>query len=201
MNNLLKYFNSLFLVCLLLLLCGCSNKSIDSKQLKYELGNYDFVVEVPKYENYEIRNGFDDVNDKMGPLLSSFNLVGDKLRIEFVEYNCDFLNYEKFIKKYGPNLQKSWDNYKKYLFDKDFFNISELKTKTIKVNGVEGVEYRVKYKSDEIDLIMRTLNTDNVISNYYINMYIFSNNDKPIENLVKEEDVRIILDSIKFIKK
>jgi len=196
-----KYKISIILLIFVLLLCGCG-KNEKYEKMTYSLGEYDFEVEVPKNKKYEIRNGFDDANDKKGPLLSKFNLVGNDVRIEFVEYKGDFLKIEKVKNKYGNDIKMTWENYKKYLFDNDFFNTKELQTSNIKINGVDGVEYRLKYKSDKIDLIIRTLNTDNIISNAYINMYIFSNKDnESVEEIVKKEEVKHILDSMKFIKK
>lgn len=201
----MKLKSIVILLIVVLLTVGCEDNktnSIKTEKLNYEGSEYTITVDVPKGSKYSFKKGIvEEANNSYKN--AEYTLFGDKLRIEIDEDKTDFTESDFYTKKYGTNTEKNWENYKKYILDDDINHLKQHGIELINVDGIEAVQYKINWDfEDGYDGLLRIVNTDKISKNYMLRIYIFPNNENDkIEDLLKDENVKVILNSLKITKK
>lgn len=192
----------LILVFGLMLITACDkNEKIKIEKLTYNAKDYKISVNVPKDKNYKVIEGI--VKEAKNSYKNAeYTIVGDKLRIEIDEADITFTESNFYSKKYGKNKEKTWSNYKQYILDDEITHLKQHGIELIKVDGIENVQYKIYWDNiDGYDGLLRVMDFDAISNKYMLNIYIFPSNEKDkIEELIKDEEVKIMLNSLKIAK-
>ena len=200
--NIKNTLTTLFLIFSLLLITACGKEEkIKVENLTYKAKDYKISVNVPKDKGYKVIEGI--VKEAKNSYKNAeYTIAGDKLRIEIDEAEITFTESDFYSKKYGKNKEKNWSNYKQYILDDEITHLKQHDVELIKIEGVENIQYKIYWDDTEgYDGLLRTVNFDGISDKYLLNMYIFPSAEKQkIEDLLNDEEVKVILNSLKITK-
>ena len=180
---------------------GKSKSKIATETLNWD--NYKFYkvsVDVPKDKGYELIEGMSEKAPyEKDP---DFTLVGEKFIIEFKNMSYTYNTSTAWEKKYGET-EPNFEDFKKYTTEK----INGMTGAVNQVNGEDVVKQYVKSRDlSKYIGITRYYNTDGmradgVNTEFYATIYAIDDSIDDIDNLLEEEEVQTIFDSIKIEKK
>lgn len=169
----------------------------DALTLTQEEAEYTMSIKVPEDKDNKGTSKYKLVTADSGVELkdeyTQYAVIGDKVQIEFEYTNYVYQTTVKYKAKYGEK-DTNFANYKQALLDSEISYINDVEE--MNVNGKEAVQYKADKQ------LMRVLNTDNISKKklIYINIHPVNENDS-IEELVQQEEIKDMIDSIEFKKK
>lgn len=180
---------------------GCKdNNKIETETLSYDQKNFGYKIEVnvPKEKGYEIISGiskegtYHDNN-------ASYSIVGDKVRIEFRNSSYVFQTGTDYVKANGK-VEPSFAKFKEYVQNGGTSNQND---EFVTINGRETYKYDRRHGAGtgELKGYVYNFDMDDITTKISVNASIFPVDEtQDISQLINDEEVQTILNSIKFEK-
>ena len=181
------------MITLSLMITGCFFK-VKTETLTKDMSYYKVEVKVPEKENYKF---VDEAKNKpkYAPYYPSFILQGDKVTLYFEKNSYTYQTYKDFSKEY-PEMDKDKPNLK------DLKVVAKHPGKIFKLNGSDAlrIDYRYGAGSGELKGYNYLIDTPSIKGKGYMSVVVLPTNEKDkIEELIDKDDVKVIIDSLKFI--
>lgn len=187
-----KILTIAFAITLCIVITGCGK--VKTEDLTKDMDYFKTTVKVPEGQNYKF---VDDVKNKpkYAPFYPSFVLEGDKVTVYFEKNSYTYQTYKLFEKEY-PDMDKNNPNLK------DMKVVAGHKGKIFRLNGYDALRIDYRYGEGNGKLVGYNylIDTPNIKGKGYMSVVFLPTNEKDsIKDLMEQEDVKVILDSIKII--
>lgn len=174
------------------MITGCG--SVKTETLTKDMSYYKAEVKVPENENYKF---VDEAKNKpkYAPFYPSFILQGDKVTLYFEKNSFTYQTHVDF-KKEHPDMDVNNPNLK------DMKKVAGHKGDMFKINGHDTfrIDYRYGVGKGDLKGYNYLIDTSNLRGKGYMSVVVLPTNEKDkIEELINKKDVKVIIDSIKFI--
>ena len=206
----MKKINKVLLVAIFLvgglLLAGCNNKKEEEKKKVEKIteiklvysDNEEFKINtvVPADKKEKATYKELKATDKDAKLVSEkaqYGLLGEKVEIDFNYKKYDYRT-KAYTKKYKKKTTTNFANFKESIMDKTL-NSKLTDVEEIKINEVDGIQYINN------GVLVIVLNTDDISTEKYIEITVHAlDKEAKVADLVKEKDIKSVIDSIKIEK-
>lgn len=199
-KKLFKISNLALIFVVGLMLTGCGNKEvkIETEKLTHDDYKYKFTVEVPKEKGYKLVKKLEKEN-KYAMDYPDIILDGDKVQLFFKNTTFVYQTSLTIQKKY-PDMDKKNPNFDDFLKYNDLgFTEKDL----VDLNGSRAIKVKAKYgPADNYKLVGYRYYVEKKDSKEYVYMMILPKNEEDdIKELMKDPEVKVIVDSLKFTSK
>lgn len=187
-----KLIVALFAVVLCFMITGCGK--VKTEDLTKDMSYFKVTVKVPEKQNYKF---VDDIKNKpkYAPYYPSFVLTGDRVNVYFEKNSFTYQTQVNFKKEY-PDMAKRKPNLK------DMKYVAGHKGKMFKINGRNAfrIDYRYGTGNGELKGYNYLIETTDLRDGGYISVVVLPTNEKDkIEKIIDDDDIKVIIDSIKII--
>lgn len=199
MKKQIKKIGNLALIIMLglLVLTGCGKKEpkIETEKLTQEMRNYKLTVEVPKEKGYKFVEKLEE-KPKFAMSFPDYVLDGEKVQVFFDEtsyvYQTSIILKEKY-----PEMDTENPNFDDFLkYNQNGYTEKNI----VDINGLRAIKIENEYgPAGNTILVGYTYFIERKNSDKYIEMKVIAKNENDdIAALMKEPDVKVIIDSIKI---
>ena len=185
-----KIVTILFAIVICFVITGCG--SVKTESITKDMSYYKVSVDTPKGQDYKF---VDDIKNKpkYAPYYPSFALTGKKVNVYFEKNSFTYQTHVNF-KKDHPKMDPKKPNLK------DMKEAAGHKGKMFKINGNDAfrIDYRYGPGNGELKGYDYLIETPDVRGGGYLSVVVLPVNEKDdIKKLINEDDVKVIIESIK----